>query len=507
MYDYYRVIAPESSLFYQLKKRLLSFDFYRYLLLWLVVSPVSSLFFVIPVHALSVTTAKTITGTEPSLMSSDGTIFTSLNQLSEFSMPNRDGKPGREVIDVSMASTAISVPDGMKFSDISTLVAATGTSTPMSDVSVFDADGDVGSATGTVKVTWKNNGEIVPLANQNQRLSTCEGPYTLEITVDSSVSAQTLYGDPRTKIYGTSPTVKYTLVPSKLEICYIQPTSMNVYTGIEGTEIKYANGYNPAVWKKDKGFAVYLMSMAGKTFPTTGFNKATFTITGSGGNQSKYKCEIDTGSAGNWVTLSTKAASATLGRGCQITYNTATRPTTSVKLNMLYTADSGASWTQIGSYTIPTPDKWALPLSSSYAYANDASLETATSFPMLDACRAQAGIGGTTTRQEAAGQTDEDRAFRQKYVYRRDELTNGPFAYGAEGTLPPIGTNYFSRDVDGTFMGEWGWLDAYDGTGWTSSSWYWMSETWSTTRPFAVTFRGDINNTYPNVTGGAACRG
>lgn len=424
------------------------------------------LFFTLPAHALSVTSAETIVGTEPYLLLSDGvTKLTSLDDLLGFSMPNQDGSGGIEQIDTSMQGILLAIPSGMKYQDVITLVTADGSPHSVPGLTVGDDDGDASLAAnasvgGAMKATWYYAG--TKITDLSQPLSACGGPYTLTIELPTAFSANTVYGVPNTKLYGSA-TATYTFLSPKM--CNIQPASMTVNTGTAGVSIKYAAGYNPLVWEYDSSFPTALRHRGfkvGSGFPTTGFNKAVFNVIGSGIDQSKYRCSSS--DDGEKIILS-GAASASVGEKCQVTYNSATRTEftsggTTPTIKMEYNR-SDSTWIQIGSYTIPTPTSWALPQATVYNYGNTVSLATSTSFPALDRCRVV--IDGSavpaTTRQQAAGLFPADLIFRQTYMYRRDELSNSPYVDRTlypEGSSPTRVASFSSRDVDGTFMGEWG---------------------------------------------------
>ncbi|QIQ21499.1 hypothetical protein [Zophobihabitans entericus] len=460
-------------------------------------------------------TSEVIQGNKPYLKLSDGTELTSLNQLSGFSMPNRDGTPGTEQIDVSMAGTVLIAPVGMKFSDITAIVSTTGASELLSSttqLSVDDDDGDAGildTILGTAKVEWKNNGVTVPLSAQNQIMPKCEGPYTLEITIDGEVSANTMYGYPRTNNYGTNPTITYTFTPAGgPEICYIGTGEMSqFYTGTSDN-LKYTIGYNPALWEKTgnvhRGFSVKALNQAAVAYPTTGFDKAVLKLMGSGTDQNNYRCTK--GAGASWVDLSGSASTA-LGENCQITYNSTAKPTTAATINMDYTVDGGLTWIPMNSYTIPVPMKWAIG-KGLLQYGNTGSVSTSTAFPVLDACRTVGpnADNGTTTPSDM-GMTEANKEFRQQYLYRRDELTNSPRTVAAEGSAPPLGQDYYSRDADGTFMGEWGRVANYAGSPWSGTIGYWASEAWSTVNQNVVSTDGKSDYSHPFKSYAAICRG
>jgi|GEM_PF-2272745 len=308
----------------------------------------------------------------------------------------------------------------------------------------------------------------------------------------------------------------------KPEITHIKPRSMMVYTsdvdpdgkkkyGEYYSMLKFSKGYNKEVWDYDvdneihRGFSVAKMKATNKWFPTTGFNGAEFDIIGSGNDQSKYRCKIASGS-GTWISLSGKA-SEELGENCRVTFDTFNKPSQTVTINLEYIYDN--NWKKVDDYTINIPQKWGIVLDKEYQYA-DNDLNKATKFPALDACRqiGQSADYGTTTWSQGAGQNPEDRALRQHYMYRRDELTNSPYADRDENDSVLLNyKNNYSRDIDGTFMGEWGRIYDYEKSGWALNQRYWTAETNSDKEQFYVFIYGAVGYDFPNKTHAVVCRG
>lgn len=457
------------------------------------------------VYGLSATTTESINGNEPYLLLSDGvTRFTDINKLLGFVMPNPDDSGGIVQIDANMAGKTIIAPNGMKYSDVIPLITPDGKLYNVPGLKVGDEDGDADieantSVTGQIKATWYNGGLAVPASDLNKKLSACEGPYTLKIEIPNALNANTKYGVPNINSYGTHSGVTYLFslrVPAQM--CYIHPYSMQLYTSANGA-VKYPLGYNPATWIRGKGFRV------GSGFPSTGFYKAKFSLHGSGNNQEEnYRCSSPDN--GGKITLS-GSASKELGANCMVTYNSATKsefisggtPT----INMQYKTESG--WVDVGSFNIPIPDKWALGKGQKQ-YGNKYSITESTSFPALDACRTD---GKVTTLQEASALDSDSKAFRQKYMYRRDEISNTPYNSKPEGVNQMISYNYVSRDL-GTFIGEWGNMGEYEGSPWTTSrlNGFWVAEVMTTSYAYYIGIAGTLDTTRASQGGIATlCRG
>ena len=221
--------------------------------------------------ALTAVTANTIHGTAPYLVLSDNvTKLTNLNELLGFTMP--DGSGG--TTQINAGTTTLTAPTGMKFSDVKLAVTANNVANAITNATVGDDDGDAAiaantSVTGSILAVWKDNGTVV--TNLNDTLTSCGGPYTLEVSIPTAVSANTTYGQPKTNSYGTSPTITYTFLANGQGICYVKPKDMTSY------------GTPASVFEVGKGFK------ANAGFPTTGFNKAVFSLIGSGGDQKNYR--------------------------------------------------------------------------------------------------------------------------------------------------------------------------------------------------------------------------
>lgn len=455
--------------------------------------------FLLPNHAVATllaTTAHTIQGEAPYLQLTDGTLVTTTEQLVSFSMP--DGKGGMVYIGPSQTDTIIA-PKGMKYNDVQALVLADGKANSLSASLQIDPDGDLGTPSGTITASWITDSKQV--TNLALPLSVCGGPYLLYIRADD-VKAQTRFGDPSTTTYGSYPGKTYRFMASGPNICYIKPASTEVYTGRNATETKYpyqsaANpgGYNPTVWDYDNslptkrahlGFSYSKMGIAGVTFPTVAFENAAFSLIGSGSDQSIYRCSTNS----PYVTLS-GSASSDLGQNCMVTYG-ATKPTSSIIINMEYTLDSGSTWQPVDRYTIAPPTKWATSPKSMLAY-NTASDFSGTYLAAI-ACGADENLAGSANQSIAS-----------RYLFKRDEFTNSPIANEPLPTTSRGGA--YSRDVDSTFMGEWGNVYTYANSPWTAREYYWTADKADDANQFYVV-KGSVGYSNPTTNVLAViCRG
>lgn len=473
-------------------------------------------------YALGAETTDKIIGSPPYLLFTDG--VTKLNNIGElvgFIMPKRDGSGGTEQITDRLVNTMITIPAGSKFSDV-VLFVTPDTKLHYPNVIVGDVDGDADIAsntsfTGSMRATWFVGGEVLPVSNLNEKFLPCGGPYTLRIEVPSNFYANTKYGYPNFTSYGSYYRAEYHFISSDRRFCYLRPHNMEVYTDhpYKG-DLIWSEGYNPAVWVPRVILNAYERGFKPDSgFPTTGFEKAQFTLVGSGVDQKEYRCSSP--DDGGKISLSSEppkdgAAIYPVGENCTVTYNSKTKadfiaggtPNISMEYN------TGKGWKNIGNFHIPVPDKWAISKGEMH-YANAYSIEMATVFYVLDACR---GVtNGTSTKQQALGLDPADQAFRQRYLFRRDEISNGPHGDHVkypEGSSSPLsaGTlDLFSRDV-GTFAGEWGKLDQYSGSPWIER-YYWTGELWNDkAHLYYISYLGALFESDPvSVSTTAICRG
>jgi|GEM_PF-6590301 len=393
-----------------------------------------------------------------------------LTRILVFTMPSRNGHLERETIGIK--TKVITATRKMKFSDVKTPVQADNEPHSL-PLTYNNDDGDTVSINAVMTATWKDkDGNIISAKDLDSRLRLENSPYTLSLDVKHSKDYDDQNDSKPLKIY------TFIVKSDPATIAYIKPASMKVFSSGK-KYIKFSEGYNPEVWEVSKGFSVEKMKMARKYFPTTGFNGAEFDIIGSGDDQSDYRCRLTYGS---WIILS-GPASQDLGQNCHVTYNTTNKPTSHATIILEQLLDD--NWVKIDDYTINIPQKWAILLDKKYSYA-DNYLADATIFPALDACR-KVGLRADheiTIWTEGAGKNPEDKEIRQQFMYRRNELTNSPHAdpiIYPEGIAQDYIASFFSRDIDSTFMGEWGILSNYRKSGWASDSWapgrwYWTAE-------------------------------
>lgn len=460
---------------------------------------------------LSATTVNIIEGTPPYLMLSDGVNLkrlVSLDELVGFKMPNRDGSSGTEQIDVTMANTSLIVPSNMTFNQVVALVTADGQLHNALNLTVADDDGDAdivndSHVTAPMRVTWYDG--TTKVTNLNQVLTACGGPYQLTIEIPTDVSANTTYGVPNTNNYGTHNKITYFFAPSKLNICYIQPGDKTVFMdGFDPDDTKFDDGYNPEKWVYDSANRIHKGFKASAGFPTTGFQGAFFSLIGPGSDQTLYRC-TSTDNGGK-ITLS-GSASKEVGQNCTVTYNSASKAAfiaggSAPTITMQYNKGDN-NWVDIDTYKISIPTKWPI-FKGQIQYGDTNSLLTSTQFYALDACRL--AIDGSaepaTTVAQATDLSDAGKAWRQKYLYRRDEISNSIMSntnrFPEASSAAISNVNYYSRDVDGTLTGEWGFVYNYKGTGWAGYWNYWTAELWSAESQFAVGAYGTVGYNRPN---------
>jgi hypothetical protein len=453
------------------------------------------------VIALTATTTKEIQGSMPYLQfktgqdNQVGNKLKSLDELLVLKIPSQTNNGELKQIgamdSISYGGKLLTVPDGTKFSDIIALVTADGKEHEIAILlQVVDDDGDASIAenatvSGTLKATWKDGYEEV-VSDLNQELTQCGGPYTLELSI-KDIAAATKYGIPNNNYYGSKPKITYQFMLSGgPKLCYARPDSLTIYS--EASDItKYPKGYNSALWSGAgyKEVNLFRVGFIAESFrPITGFKGIKFDLIGSGNEQSKYRCRLDASNINNWVTLSGNGNKA-LGKGCQVVYNSRLKPKTPLTINMEYTEDNGNSWKNIGKVTLPIPKKWAILIDHKKDHTSNGFVDWGNRYLAFDECRKV--IDGhaipATTREQVNDFSDAGKSWRQKYMYRRNELINSLDADLPEGTatLPTQGTYRASRDL-GTFLGEWGDVYRYHNGG----SFIWTSEMYRADKPFAV---------------------
>lgn len=461
------------------------------------------------VIALSATTTKVIEGSAPYLQFKTsqndqvGNKLKNLDELLGFMMPSQESTGELIQIGVndsiSNGGKPLTVPFGTKFSDVIALVTADGQAHTISNLQVADDDGDASitdnfTVGGTLTATWKDGSQVV--SDLHQELTLCGGPYTLELSAQD-IAVTTKYGIPNKNHYGSKPKITYQFMLSGgPKLCYARPYS--IYVNSASNDItKYPKGYNSAVWNGNgyKEVNQFRVGFIAESFrPITGFKGIKFDLIGSGNEQSKYRCRLDASNINNWVTLSGNG-NKELGKGCQVVYNNRFKPKTPLTINMEYTEDNGNSWKNIGKVTLPIPKKWAILVDHRKDYKSSGFINFDREYVAFDECRKI--IDGhaipATTREQINDFSDAGKSWRQKYMYRRNELINSLDADLPEGTatLPTPRTYRHSRDL-GTFLGEWGTVSRYHNNG----SYIWTSEMYRANKPFAVNDSGYISGDY-----------
>ncbi|RKS85102.1 hypothetical protein DES39_1611 [Orbus hercynius] len=454
---------------------------------------------------LSATTNINIQGSMPYFILSDGiTKLTTPSELLGFTMTYTNSETGQIDIsrfDTTMATTptqsrTIIAPTGMKFNDIKTLIPLDNTPYELStlQLTVGDDDGDASSSDiisyqGTMQAAWYDKRGVM-ITDLDQLLSPCESPYTLLINT-SNVSANTAYGNPSLNLFGSN-NARYIFKVEQHQICFVRPLNMTVLT----TSTSSSSGFNPQVFDTTLGFNITALEKKNQTFPSTGFRGAKFTLLGSDEDQTNYRCALvnDTDA----VSLS-GTSGRYQGQNCTLRYESETRFTTPITIQMEH-KNSDGTWQQVDSYTIPEPTHWAI-RGGAMAYANNDILADATSFPALSKC----------SGENVDSINHPVYINRQKYLFRRNELTNSigsdPTTY-PENSAPTTTNAQFIRDADGTFMGEWGLTYKYDYASYDQLIFFWTSEAYSSNRQFEVGTSGNVANMSPtSVYNLVECRG
>ena len=369
----------------------------------------------------SAQTEKMITGNSPYILLADGvTPLTDLRQIMGINFPNRNGQGGTEWISAWDTDLTLRAPKGMHFNDVWAFATPTdGVAHNPSALKVDDIDGDEvgGYVTGTIKATWFENGIQIPNDKLSWALWNCGGPYKLRVEV-SNIQANTQYGLPRNRYYGSS-SVEYRIIPNG-QICYLRPNEMTHF-----------GDHDPNVFNNTYGFS------RSSGFPTTGFQNAAFTLVGSGSDQSRYRCYTSNG--GGKINLSTIGG---FGSNCTINYIAEQKSQFIQNGTPTITMEyyNGRYWEWFDNFTIPVPKKWPRKgTGKAIVFSDSKYVSMSRGFNVLSFC---SGINKVTQAQ--ALNSD----FRLKYLYTTSELTNNG--------------SHFIRAV-GTFMSEWGITKNYGG--------------------------------------------
>ena len=382
---------------------------------WLLVTNASAL------SSKSAETEKMITGNPPYILLSDGiTPLTDLRQIMGINFPNRNGQGGTEWISAWDTDQTLRAPKGMHFNDVWAYATPTdGVSYNPPALNVDDNDGDQvgGYVSGTIRATWFENDIQIPNDKLSWELWNCGGPYKLRVEV-SNIQANTQYGLPRNRYYGSS-SVEYRIIPNG-QICYLRPNEMTHF-----------GDHDPNVFNNTYGFS------RNSGFPTTGFQNAAFTLVGSGSDQSLYRCYTSNG--GGKISLSTIGGYAS---NCTVNYIAGQKsqfiqngtPTITMEFY------NGRYWEWIDNFTIPVPNKWPSKGSGKAMVFGDGYwFYDIKNYYALTFC---------SNIEKISYIQAHSLGFRAQYLYKADELSNNQ--------------SHFIRAV-GTFMGEWGITKRYGG--------------------------------------------
>lgn len=336
-------------------------------------------------------------------------------------------------------------------------------------VKVLDIDGDADKPEdvilegATIRFKWNKN-------DDQTKLTRCSGTLDVEILIPTikvgtkypTGSDYTLRG-PGNMVSNSSIERHFSFY--RPQICHFEPFDPQmVWDNDLGTW-----GVNRAKWDPYNILSTrngYFRYDSG--FPKTGFKGAKFRIVPNK-EYLTYRCSSKDN--GGKIILSTEKSEVGthVNENCMVTYNSETLSeftaggTPTITLEYLHThkLEGEDEWVVTDTWTIPKPTKWGI-YKGVASYGNTVSLNTSTQFPALDLCR---GLPlGTTTKQQATGQNITDKMFRQQFMYRREELANTKFSNPnnyPEGSNWTNGVNTIFRDVDNTFLDEWGQLDSY----------------------------------------------
>ena len=402
-------------------------------------------------YALTSKTVQIIQGNKP---------YLDLDDLFSFKAPIT--KQGVINITPSKSNEILWVSANTKFNQVETKVIADGVAKNISTIEGLhygDIDGDEFTSIkdvnekppvlGKLTAIWSykdydGTTKTVTADQLNSIMDSCLSPYTLTIS-SNNISVQTKYGIPYINDYGSFSKI-YTIKVDEQQICHIKPGSLRFfdssrrdqYNTCNSTNCKFANGYNPAVFQPYRGYS----PTASKKFPTTGFNYANFTLKMSNA-QTDYSFS------------SSNPSLAPITSEGVVTLRSDNRPTIPFTITLTARTKAGSPLEQkTFSYTF-TVSKWARPLPSTQYKMSDTMSSGDNIFPAANACSGKPNGLGVISASVAAS-----------YLFSITDLTNAPsakYAVTGNGTgfLPAWIENKeerLSRDIDGTFAGEWGEL-------------------------------------------------
>lgn len=417
-----------------------------------------------------------VQGESPYIKLDDKIIF-DLTELLSFD--KTDDSNSTVTIDPSFNETILARSNN-SFNQFITRVVADGLPKKLTQaigVTYFDEDGDFADPKdsfkgilGSLTATWsytKTDGKIKTLTinDLNKKLDPCQSPYQLTISADNVV-IQSQYGLPAKRNYGSLKKVYTIRVHDAYKICYLRPASLEVYsasgsgkdTCTNTRNCKFIGGYNPENFILEEGFT----NSVSTKFPTTGFNKAKFVLRMSN-KQSDY---IYWSSSPSLVSISNA-----IGSEGTVTLNSSVRPQLPLRVTLTaQTKPNIVSPSRTITYTFVI-NKWVRFLPNAQ-YKTNKILDEDGIFPAANACAGR-DLGIISAAQAAS------------YFYKPSELTNTPNAATAIDGNGFNGSNIWdynidnraSRDIDGTFYGEWG--DLRNGYNMPDLHCTWTNQTYS----------------------------
>ncbi|XKM13616.1 hypothetical protein RCS94_00130 [Orbaceae bacterium ac157xtp] len=416
--------------------------------------------------ALSATSANTIQGSRPGFTGQSGA------KKLGFKIGNTTYSESEGNLSPSSSGVINYLNAGLSLNEFKVMNLTASDFNPANDYA--DADGDLAHPTAAFSMSprtfeWKDRtGATISTSDYNKTLgcgSNLKLPLTLRITLPN-VKVKSRYGNPSESI--PTELVKEYKIGTESGICFAQPNAMKVdpsynwigVTNSVGTSWSWnggsitphqnnGGGYDPAQFDPTWGFKASLSTK----FPTTGFPKASFYLIMTS-NSTDYTFTHNGGSA------------VTIGTDGKVTLNS--KPSGPVTITAKFNGTS-----QAHTYTFDPRTVWVVPKPANRTYA-----------------QAKTTCGGESKIPTLA------------------QLTNSP-----RKTAPQNWSwieNYYTRKVDGSVFGEWGWTSStnYPGSQWYSGSYdyYWTRGPWSTGSQFCATsYDGTVHYTYTSYSNYVAC--
>ncbi|XKM12833.1 hypothetical protein RCS94_07320 [Orbaceae bacterium ac157xtp] len=383
--------------------------------------------------ALSATSENTIQGSRPTFTNTSGAKKLGF-KIDDITYSESEGNLS------SSPSVVNYLNAGLTLRDFKVLNLTTNDFDPSTDY--YDADGDEAHPTAAFLMSpstyeWRDRtGALVPSTKYNETLGCGNTSLKLPLTLKirlPNVKVRSRYGNP-SESFSTELVQEYK-IGTTTGICFAKPGSLYWEDSFSGSPNRNPT-YGGGYHSAEFDPNNGFRSSLSPKFPTTGFPGAHFYL-------------VMTSNAGDYTFTHNGGTAVTVGTDGKVTLNR--KPSGAVTIKAKYRNTS-----QIHEYTFDPRTVWVAPKSSYVPYAN-----------------AKVVCGGESN------------------IPSRAQLTNSPLTGGSHVY------NTYTRAVDGSLFGEWGWTtnSYYPGSQWVHSL-YWTREPWSSSTQFVVDSSGGYVNWY-----------